>query len=317
MESADKSVITDSFNINDILNMYEFPVHADISKSNHLLRHAILYAFDNKCFYTGEKLTIENLSIDHVIPSSKDGPDNYYNYVPTTKNGNSKKNDKVNMRAIVGTLSFIHTAHVKKIEEYLNKNNNYEKLLKKAGTIIYFYGEYADHEYDIFDDEGTFYHEGRETIRANLNHGFSLVKYVIDDIAKRIEDPLTMSENKWYFIRVMNELDSLLEDRDYHEVYETIIYDVFGMTRNELLFTINAFRQKYFKTEIIDYRDVNYSPELVIETYIATELPYYRQEAVKVAIEMLGLFLKNEPEQWLEENMYYLKVIKENCLTLE
>lgn len=48
------------------------------------------------CQYSGEKLTKENSNIDHIIPTSKGGPDTWENKVLSHKRINSKKGNRFN-----------------------------------------------------------------------------------------------------------------------------------------------------------------------------------------------------------------------------
>ena len=50
--------------------------------------------FDWKCAYSGEKLTEDNRSIDHIIPLDKNGENEVWNCVPMIKNYNSSKKNK-------------------------------------------------------------------------------------------------------------------------------------------------------------------------------------------------------------------------------
>ncbi len=68
----------------------------NIKTSNNYLRKAMFKAFNGRCFYTGEKLTENEMIIDHVIPKSKGGKDSVYNYVITSQRINTKKNNKYN-----------------------------------------------------------------------------------------------------------------------------------------------------------------------------------------------------------------------------
>ena len=56
------------------------------------LRQALRNREDNKCFYSFQKITDENFTIDHVI-SRPEGKNTYNNLVATTKAMNNKKAD--------------------------------------------------------------------------------------------------------------------------------------------------------------------------------------------------------------------------------
>jgi len=53
----------------------------------------------NRCQYTGHLLRREEITIDHVIPQSRGGHDNWENLVTTSKELNSKKGNKLNEEA--------------------------------------------------------------------------------------------------------------------------------------------------------------------------------------------------------------------------
>lgn len=53
----------------------------------------------NRCQYTGVELTKETFSLDHIVPRSKGGKDNWQNLVSAHKDVNSRKGDKWNHEA--------------------------------------------------------------------------------------------------------------------------------------------------------------------------------------------------------------------------
>jgi len=59
-------------------------------------KDAIYKRDDGRCQYTGKKLSREEFTIDHVIPRSRGGPDNWTNMVGCTKDVNSKKGNSLN-----------------------------------------------------------------------------------------------------------------------------------------------------------------------------------------------------------------------------
>lgn len=83
--------------------------------SNHNLRTAIYKVFGGRCFYTGRKVSEEDMVIDHVVPKSKGGEDSPYNYVLTTKDINSSKSDKIDLDGVDPILYLIRTVYAPKV----------------------------------------------------------------------------------------------------------------------------------------------------------------------------------------------------------
>ena len=59
-------------------------------------KEAIYNRDDGRCQYTGKKLTREEFTIDHIIPRSRGGADNWTNMVGCAKDVNSKKGNSLN-----------------------------------------------------------------------------------------------------------------------------------------------------------------------------------------------------------------------------
>ena len=75
------------------LSSFVFPKDADASHRNPNLRKAIFEVFGGRCVATGAPLSLKNMTIDHVIPRSKGGPDNIFNYALMSSPINNKKGD--------------------------------------------------------------------------------------------------------------------------------------------------------------------------------------------------------------------------------
>jgi hypothetical protein len=88
--------------IQAVLANYEFPPYAEFYLSEPILRIAIHEAFEGRDIYTGLPLAYNEMSIDHIVPRSKQGAfdrtgqtlDNIFNYAPTTQEINNAKGAK-------------------------------------------------------------------------------------------------------------------------------------------------------------------------------------------------------------------------------
>jgi len=104
---------------------------------NKRLRDAIFKVFGGKCFYTGQKVTKDNMAIDHVIPKSKGGKDSIYNYVLTTQYINSQKRAALNEEKVTTVLYLIETVYAPRIIKLLF-NMPKEKYDEVQDTYNYF-----------------------------------------------------------------------------------------------------------------------------------------------------------------------------------
>jgi hypothetical protein len=113
--------------VQEVIDQFEFPKEADAVTTNPNLRRAIYDAFNGIDIYTGLPVDIEDMHIDHIIPSSKGGPDNIFNYVLTSSGPNLKKSDKFDPQAIIPMLFFVRTSYAPKV---LQKFKNLKKTRK-------------------------------------------------------------------------------------------------------------------------------------------------------------------------------------------
>ena len=97
--------------------------------TNPHLRKAMLKVFGNKCFYTGQEVTKDNMAIDHVIPRSKGGEDSVFNYVLTTKFINGQKRDAIEPDRLEAMLYSIRTVYAPRVLRTLKGKNNNEPSL--------------------------------------------------------------------------------------------------------------------------------------------------------------------------------------------
>jgi hypothetical protein len=104
-----------------VRNSYYFPECGNASTSNRAIRSAIYTAFEMRDFYSGQQLSKDEMVIDHLIPVSKNGPDNIFNYIPTTRRLNNKKINRVDNLMIIFVLNLIRERYSKRaLEIFLN-----------------------------------------------------------------------------------------------------------------------------------------------------------------------------------------------------
>ena len=106
----------------EVLKTFTFPEEGNVAISDPNLREAIYSVFKGKCPSTGELIRIEDMAIDHIIPSSKGGPDNVFNYVLTMQRPNSMKKDYLDVDAVLGALYAVRKKAEKVLQIYLQKN---------------------------------------------------------------------------------------------------------------------------------------------------------------------------------------------------
>lgn len=136
--------------IQQILATFEFPKEYEMRTSNRDLRLAIYNAFGGRDFYTGQKMRYTEMTIDHILPRSKGGPNNLYNYVPTSQIINGTKGNLIDEVSAIGVLSIVRTVYADKVIRELNalalipeatkalmhKSEDPRKIPLEAGEIV-------------------------------------------------------------------------------------------------------------------------------------------------------------------------------------
>lgn len=101
--------------IKNILETFDFPQEYELKTSHRDLRLAIYFAFGGKDFFTGRHLEYTDMTLDHVLPKSKGGPNNLYNYVPTSHLLNGFKGSTFDEVSTIAILSIIRTVYAAKV----------------------------------------------------------------------------------------------------------------------------------------------------------------------------------------------------------
>lgn len=101
--------------IQRILEDFNFPSEFEMRTSNRDLRLAIYNAFGGKDFYTGQRMSYQEMTLDHILPKSKGGPNNLYNYVPTSQLVNGHKGNIFDEVATIAVLSIVRTVYADKV----------------------------------------------------------------------------------------------------------------------------------------------------------------------------------------------------------
>ncbi len=107
------------------LENFNFPIEGDFPLSFQEMRWALYIIYDRRDFYTGARIEFSEMTIDHVIPRSKGGPDNFFNYVPTSDQENQKKADTFD-ESHIKALEHIRDKYGPMLISYFKRNDLYE-----------------------------------------------------------------------------------------------------------------------------------------------------------------------------------------------
>ena len=87
----------------------------EVSISDPIVRKAIYVAYNGQCFYTGRKITFEDMHIDHIIPKIKGGTDTLDNLVLSCATINLEKNAKTSPPFVAVVLEIIKLIFIPKV----------------------------------------------------------------------------------------------------------------------------------------------------------------------------------------------------------
>lgn len=133
--------------------MFDFPENAEFRTVEAVLKEAIYEAFEGKDYYTGEEISLREMTVDHIIAKSKGGPNNIFNYVPTVESENKDKGASFIWSREGRALTDVRDIYGPRVVAILEaqgvlalraKNREYLMLrgrkLKKPGYHIMFHG---------------------------------------------------------------------------------------------------------------------------------------------------------------------------------
>lgn len=118
------------------LTNYSFPEEGTFFTGEPALRYAIYEAFEGIDFYTGEPLPFDQMTIDHVVPKSKGGPHNVFNYVPTITTINVAKGHKFRAEDL-DTLKIIQNIYGPRVMKILESYGAFENRAEDLQKLIH------------------------------------------------------------------------------------------------------------------------------------------------------------------------------------
>ncbi|WP_041342809.1 HNH endonuclease domain-containing protein [Runella slithyformis] len=97
------------------------PAERDLKAANRFWKGYLAENPDLTCIYSGAVITNENLSLDHFLPWSYVAHDQLWNIIPTPKNVNSAKNDRLPSLEVY--FEAFSTLQYKAVQFYVKKGN--------------------------------------------------------------------------------------------------------------------------------------------------------------------------------------------------
>lgn len=117
-----------------ILGEFRFPPAYALPTYDARLRAALYDAFGGADYYTGSRISLEEMVVDHVVPKILGGPDNLFNYVPTTARINGAKGAKFSPEAARAVLAVIATHYGRKAANRLDHTPRTPAMPRKERT---------------------------------------------------------------------------------------------------------------------------------------------------------------------------------------
>lgn len=97
------------------------PTERDLKAANRFWKGYLAENPDLTCIYSGQDITVQNLSLDHFLPWSYVAHDQLWNIIPMPKNINSAKNDR--LPSLEAYFEGFSTLQYKAVQFYLKKGN--------------------------------------------------------------------------------------------------------------------------------------------------------------------------------------------------
>lgn len=113
---------------------YDFPENGAIPPHDQRLRIALYQAFNGMCFYTCQPINLADMQVDHVVPRALGGPDNVYNYAPTSSQTNRDKSAAFDQSAVIPVLYLIRTSYAPRVLQLLEASDLLPKPVKNPAT---------------------------------------------------------------------------------------------------------------------------------------------------------------------------------------
>jgi hypothetical protein len=100
------------------MNDIDFPSDAYASPRDPLVRKAIYYAFGGACFWSGREIPFDQMTLDHVVPKTQGGPDNFYNLVLSCRQVNRQKGERLDAVALAPVLYLLKCIYGPRAKSY-------------------------------------------------------------------------------------------------------------------------------------------------------------------------------------------------------
>ncbi|NQZ00490.1 MAG: hypothetical protein HRT45_07455 [Bdellovibrionales bacterium] len=102
--------------VRNFMRRDRFPRAADVSKNDPHLRQALFLVFNGMDYYNPNvELKMDAFEVDHIWPVDRGGPDNIFNYAPTTKAFNIWKSNNYDAASTNFFLADVRVHYARKV----------------------------------------------------------------------------------------------------------------------------------------------------------------------------------------------------------